>query len=99
MDNLLQIANGEVVRRADIPTVSVETFGTTLADFVQDGGFVVQFFAFAEHGVTRLLAPLELSEPAAPETAEDAEIRPMTWPGVPKLRTARSATSRIARVT
>jgi len=56
MDNLLQIANGEVVRRADIPDVSVETFGMTLADFVRDGGFVVQFFAFADHAGTRLLA-------------------------------------------
>ncbi|HSO08679.1 MAG TPA: hydrogenase, partial [Desulfoprunum sp.] len=56
MDNLLQIANGEVVRRADIPDVSVETFGMTLAEFVRNGGFVVQFFAFAENAVTRLLA-------------------------------------------
>ncbi|KGO35479.1 MAG: hydrogenase [Desulfoprunum sp.] len=56
MDNLLQIANGEVVRRADIPDVSVETFGMTLAEFVKNGGFVVQFFAFAESEVTRLLA-------------------------------------------
>ena len=56
MDNLLQIANGEVVRRSAIPDVSVETFGLTLADFVRDGGFIVQFFAFAENGGTRLLA-------------------------------------------
>ncbi len=55
MDNLLQIGNGEVVKRSAIPCVSVELFGTIVSEFVKNEGYVVQFFAFAENGSTRLL--------------------------------------------
>ncbi|KAB2889041.1 MAG: hydrogenase [Desulfobulbaceae bacterium] len=58
MDNLVQIDNGVAISRADIPCLSPENFGLTLADFVKNDGFVVQFFAYAEHGGHRLLAVL-----------------------------------------
>ena len=56
MDNLLQIHNGVAVNRAAIPCLSPESFGLTLADFVKNDGFVVQFFAYPENGGHRLLA-------------------------------------------
>lgn len=58
MDNLVQIHNGVAISRADIPCLSPENFGQTLADFVKNDGFVVHFFAYAEHGGHRLLAVL-----------------------------------------
>ena len=58
MDNLVQIHNGVAISRADIPCLSPENFGQTLAEFVKNDGFVVHFFAYAEHGGHRLLAVL-----------------------------------------
>lgn len=56
MDNLLEIRNGEAIKRSALPCVSVEAFGTTLADFVKKDGYIVQFFAFTDAGRTQLLA-------------------------------------------
>ncbi len=53
MDNLLQIENGIAIDRASIPLVSFDAFFSTLADFVKNDGFIVQFFACtAEDGNT-----------------------------------------------
>jgi hypothetical protein len=56
MANLLQIGNGEVVKRSAIPSVNVEEFGATLSEFIKNDGYIVQLFAYAESGCNRLLA-------------------------------------------
>ncbi len=56
MDNLLQIQNGEVVKRSALPFVPFNRFSELLAKFVGKNGYIVQFFAFVEDGKNRLLA-------------------------------------------
>ncbi len=56
MDNLLQIQNGEVVKRSAIPCVPFNRFYELLSKFVGKNGYIVQFFAFVEDGKNRLLA-------------------------------------------
>ncbi len=56
MGNLLQIENGESVKRSDIPLVPFDRFAKLLSDFVRKDGFIVQFFAFVEGDGNRLLA-------------------------------------------
>ncbi len=56
MGNLLQIQNGETVKRADIPLVSFDRFARLITDFIRKDGFIVQFFAFVEGDGNRLLA-------------------------------------------
>ena len=56
MDSLLKIHNGVAISRDEIPEVSYEQFYTTLADFIRNDGFVVQFFAYASGGGYTLLA-------------------------------------------
>ena len=58
MDNLLQIENGKAIKLVAIPCVSLESFGTSLAEFVKNDGYIVQFFAFEQAGATKLLAVL-----------------------------------------
>ncbi|SHO49594.1 hydrogenase large subunit [Desulfopila aestuarii] len=57
MDNyLLQIHNGQVIPRADIPQVPYDVFYTELSAFVKNEGFIVQYFAYQEENANRLLA-------------------------------------------
>ncbi len=56
MAELLQIRNGEAVKRSDIPCLPMDRFRRLLLDFAAGDGYVVQFFAFAEGGTNRLLA-------------------------------------------
>ena len=58
MDKLLQIENGQVVKRLTIPCLPFPRFAELLAEFVQNDGFIVQFFAFTEAGANKLLAVL-----------------------------------------
>ena len=58
MANLLKITNGQRVDRAAIPTVDLDQFLQSLMDFVNEDGSVVQFFAYREGKVNRLLAVL-----------------------------------------
>ena len=46
MANLLKITNGQRIDRAAIPSVDLDQFLQTLIDFVNEGGSVVQFFAY-----------------------------------------------------
>lgn len=56
MADLLEIYNGVAIDRNAIPDLSLDQFGTMLADFVSNDGYVVQFFAFQEADQNRLLA-------------------------------------------
>ncbi len=56
MGNLLQIQNGEPVKRTDIPLVSFDRFARLITEFIRKDGFIVQFFAFVEGDSNRLLA-------------------------------------------
>ncbi len=56
MDKLLQIQNGQPIKRSAIPCVPFNRFAELLADFINNNGFVVQFFAFVESGKNRLCA-------------------------------------------
>ncbi len=56
MDSLLKIENSIAISRDVIPEVSNELFFTTLADFIRNDGFVVQFFAYRSESGYKLLA-------------------------------------------
>lgn len=56
MDKLLQIQNNERLNRADIPHLDFESFRSALLDFADNGGQIVQFFAYEDQGVAKLLA-------------------------------------------
>ncbi len=58
MDNLLTIKNGEKIDRKDIPHLSFESFRQELVSFANDGGNIVQFFAYEDKGQSKLLAVL-----------------------------------------
>ncbi|PLX48099.1 MAG: hydrogenase [Desulfobulbaceae bacterium] len=58
MDKLLHIRNGEKVNRAEIPCLPFSQFRQTLLDFAEEGGQVVQFFAYQESDAVKLLAVL-----------------------------------------
>jgi len=62
MANLLKIRNGQVVPRADIPDCGIDAFLQTLLDFLQDDGYVVQFFGYRDGGSNRFLAVLRNNE-------------------------------------
>lgn len=62
MDNFLKIENGQVILRTEIPQVSFDLFFKRLAQFVQDDGFIVQLFAYKEHGTYKLLAVVRNDE-------------------------------------
>lgn len=56
MDNLLKIENGRALSRAQVPQVPFDLFFTTLADFVKNDGYIVQFFVFKDNDANRLMA-------------------------------------------
>ncbi len=58
MGNLLQIHNGEVIKRPAIPLLSFDKFAEVLTDFINRNGFIVQFFAYPQNRENRLLAVL-----------------------------------------
>jgi Ni,Fe-hydrogenase III large subunit len=58
MANLLKIHNGQAIPRAEIPDCDLDTFLQTLLDFLQDDGYVVQFFVYLEGDGNRMLAVL-----------------------------------------
>ncbi|WP_028583891.1 hydrogenase large subunit [Desulfogranum mediterraneum] len=64
MDKLLQLKNGRPVERSIIPQVPYGIFFKTLANFVANEGFVVQFFAYGSEtkGRYRLLAVVRNTE-------------------------------------
>lgn len=56
MYNLLKIENGIAISREAIPQVSYEQFFTTLSEFVNNDGFIVQFFAYKDGINHKLIA-------------------------------------------
>lgn len=58
MGNLLKIQNGERVKRVDIPAVDLDGFTQSLMDFINEGGSIVQFFAYSDGDRNKLLAVL-----------------------------------------
>lgn len=58
MDNLLKITNGQTIPRASIPLVPFAEFYDSLAAFVKNEGYIVQFFAHAQEGKNYLFAVL-----------------------------------------
>lgn len=56
MDKLLPIRNNERVNRADIPDLPFDTFRRQLLACAAAGGKVVQFFAYEDQGVCKMLA-------------------------------------------
>lgn len=56
MSNLLQITSGRKISRSDIPYVPFADFRNELVEFVNNNGFVVQFFCYEEKSQTKLLA-------------------------------------------
>lgn len=62
MDKLLKIANGVAIPRASIPQLPYDLFFTTLSEFVNNEGFIVQFFAYKEENRHQLLAVVRNNE-------------------------------------
>ncbi|MCK9297225.1 MAG: hydrogenase, partial [Desulfobulbaceae bacterium] len=58
MGNLLKIANGETVKRSDIPHLPFHVFRQELSGFALDGGQIVHYFAYEDNGVLKVLAVL-----------------------------------------
>jgi Ni,Fe-hydrogenase III large subunit len=56
MANLLKIQNGQAIPLADIPDCDLDGFLQTLLDFLQNDGYVVQFFGYRDGDSNRLLA-------------------------------------------
>lgn len=78
MDNLLQIENGVAIKRSEIPNVSNSVFFSTLADFVKNDGFVVQFFGYRQDKTNRLLAVLRNRELYVIETEVEKSFQSLT---------------------
>lgn len=58
-ENLLEVVNGRLVSRREIPDLSLDAFRRTVLRVADNGGFVVQFFAYqAEDGAMKLLVVL-----------------------------------------
>ena len=56
MVDFLTIENSVALARKQIPCVSLDSFGTTLATFVENDGYIVQFFAFIDDTQTKIAA-------------------------------------------
>ncbi|RJX26586.1 MAG: hydrogenase [Desulfurivibrio sp.] len=56
MDNLLKIANGERIKRSDIPSLPFHVFRQELLQFAVNGGQIVHYFAYEDAGVLMVLA-------------------------------------------
>ena len=78
MDKLLQITNGECIERGRIPRMSPEIFYRQLNQFVRNGGFIVQFFAYPENKQMIQLAVLRSSNLYILETAVTREYPSLT---------------------
>jgi len=79
MDNLLQIKNGEVVDRRRIPHVNFARFFRIMTDFVANNGYIVQLFAYAEEGRSKLLAVVRASNLYVITTEVDDEFPSLTF--------------------
>lgn len=78
MDNLLKIKNGKPISRYSIPCVPFDTFSELLAAFVNDSGFIVQFFAFRDNDQTRLLAVVRNDDLYVISTVVDRDFPSLT---------------------
>ncbi|MCK5404135.1 MAG: hydrogenase [Desulfobulbaceae bacterium] len=58
MDNLLEISNGQRIDRGSIPHLPFDSFREELIQLANQGGNVVQFFAYIDNGQSKLLAVL-----------------------------------------
>ena len=58
MNNLLPIANGEKIKRSDLPHLPFDDFRDTLLNFTENGGSVVHYFAYEDDIRLKLLAVL-----------------------------------------
>ncbi len=58
MDNLLTVNNGQRIDRKNIPHIPFETFRHDLVRFANDGGNIVQLFAYEDKGQNKLLTVL-----------------------------------------
>lgn len=69
----LQIQNGQALDRNHIPNLGFDEFQQQTIEIVQNGGQVVQYFAYEEHGAFKLMAVLRsdalfVAECDAPES-------------------------------
>jgi Ni,Fe-hydrogenase III large subunit len=85
MDNLLRIANGELVSRARIPRVGFAHFLRIMTDFVHANGYIVQLFAYPEAESMRLLAVVRNSNLFVIETEVEEEFLSLTLSGGTKF--------------
>ena len=58
MDKLLPVANGCMLPRKEIPVLDFTLFRDELLAFAENGGYIVQFFAFTENTRLKALAVL-----------------------------------------
>ena len=58
MANLLEVSNGENIKRSHIPHVTFDVFRSELLSFTNDGGQVVHFFAYKDQDTLKFLAVL-----------------------------------------
>ena len=56
MDHLLPIKNGQKISRSELPHVPFDDFRRELVQFVNNEGFIVQFFCYEDQGKTKLLS-------------------------------------------
>jgi Ni,Fe-hydrogenase III large subunit len=78
MDNLLRIENGMAVSRRAIPQLPFELFFTTLADFVKNDGYIVQFFGYRDGDATKIAAVVRNNELYVAGTEVDKSFRSLT---------------------
>ncbi len=78
MDNLLKIKNGAVVDRNAIPNVSNSVFFSSLAEFVKNDGYIVQFFGYIENGINRLIAVVRNRDLYVIETEVGSSFQSLT---------------------
>ena len=78
MDNLLRIKSGKAIRRRAIPQIPFELFFTTLAEFIKDDGYIVQFFAYVDGEDRKIMAVLRNSALYVVETDVDSSFRSFT---------------------
>jgi Ni,Fe-hydrogenase III large subunit len=78
MPNLLKIENGIAIDRASIPELTYEQFFTTLSEFVNNDGFIVQFFAYKEDGNHKLIAVVRNTELYVTSTQVGSSFQSLT---------------------
>ena len=78
MPNLLKIENGIAMQRASIPEISYDQFFSTLSEFVNNDGFIVQFFAYKDADKHKLIAVVRNSELYVTSTKVGSSFQSLT---------------------